>query len=228
MPDPAGALIEQPDARGYIVARNTTMQAELGNLRQDAAASAQAKLDQAAADEKKLARDLASQTPPSSNQAQASQQKINDQAKSAAQDLARAAANAQQLAAQDPAGAGHERLQQPELGGGGGFTGEVTDAIAGYWQDLGLTVFSLKYSYQTFRPTVVGRTNTIPFVTSCDKGREANPWHFPKGHVQTTLTRGGFGCGFESDDIFELYTRMATAPDQAAATAAAEAAVRHR
>jgi ABC-type transport system substrate-binding protein len=110
----------------------------------------------------------------------------------------------------------------PELGAGAGITGEVADAVAGYWNEIGLSTFSLKFSYQTFRPTVVGRSNTIPFLTSCDKGRESNPWHFPKGLVETSLTRGGFSCGLESPVILELYQRMATAPDQAAALVAAD------
>jgi ABC-type transport system substrate-binding protein len=109
----------------------------------------------------------------------------------------------------------------PELGGGTAVTGEVADAVAGYWAQIGLQTFSLKFSYQTFRPGVVGRSNVHPWITSCDKGRESNPWHFPKGLVQTTLTRGGFSCGFESPQILDLYNRMATAPDQATATQAA-------
>ena len=109
----------------------------------------------------------------------------------------------------------------PELGGGGSITGEVADAVAGFWADIGLTTFSLKFSYATFRPTVVGRANTHPWITSCDKGRASNPWHFPKGLVQTTLTRGGFSCGFESPVILDLYTKMAEASDTATATAAA-------
>lgn len=109
----------------------------------------------------------------------------------------------------------------PELGGGTAVTGEVADAVAGYWAQIGLSTFSLKFSYQTFRPSVVGRTNTHPFLTSCDKGREGNPWHFPKGLVQTSLTRGGFSCGFESPEILDFYQRMATAPDQATAVQAA-------
>ena len=90
---------------------------------------------------------------------------------------------------------------------------ETTDAIAGYWTDLGLKVFVLKYAYQTFRPTLVNRTSTIPIVTGCDKGFEANPWFFPKGLVQTTLSRGGFSCGFESPEILRLYTLAANEKD---------------
>jgi len=109
----------------------------------------------------------------------------------------------------------------PELGGGGSVTGEVADAVAGFWADIGLTTFSLKFSYATFRPTVVGRSNTHPWITSCDKGKASNPWHFPKGLVQTSLTRGGFSCGFESPVILDLYKRMAEASDTATATTAA-------
>jgi len=105
--------------------------------------------------------------------------------------------------------------------GGSPMRDEIAAAVAGFWADIGLTTFALKFSYQTFRPTVVGRTNTHPWVTSCDKGKESNPWYFPKGLVQTTLTRGGFGCGFESPEILDLYTRMAEAPDTAVATQAA-------
>ncbi len=106
----------------------------------------------------------------------------------------------------------------PELGGGASVTGQVADAVAGYWADIGLSTFSLKFTYVTFRPTVVNRANTHPWITSCDKGRESNPWHFPKGLVQTSLTRGGFACGFESPKILELYQGMASAADTAEAT----------
>jgi len=105
--------------------------------------------------------------------------------------------------------------------GGSPMRDEVANAVAGFWADIGLTTFALHFSYQTFRPTVVGRTNTHPWVTGCDKGKESNPWHFPKGLVQTTLTRGGFGCGFESPVILDLYTQMAEATDVATATTAA-------
>ncbi|NQW17854.1 MAG: hypothetical protein HQ478_10265 [Chloroflexi bacterium] len=100
-------------------------------------------------------------------------------------------------------------------GGGLGLGGEITDAAAGYWADLGLQVFTLKFSYVTFRPTTVGRTNTHPWVTACDKGNEAWPWHFPKGLVQTSLTRGGFGCGFEIPFVLDNYQRVAVEPDEA-------------
>jgi ABC-type transport system substrate-binding protein len=99
--------------------------------------------------------------------------------------------------------------------------GEIADAVAGFWSALGLEVYSLKYSYQTFRPGVVARTNPLPWLTQCDKGVESTPWHFPKGLVQSSLSRGGFSCGFETPEITEFYRRMAKAPDIATATQAA-------
>ncbi|MCI0440570.1 MAG: ABC transporter substrate-binding protein, partial [Chloroflexi bacterium] len=53
----------------------------------------------------------------------------------------------------------------PELGGGQGIAGEMGDAIAGFWQDIGIDVPVLKYAYASFRPTVVGRQNTTPWLT---------------------------------------------------------------
>jgi ABC-type transport system substrate-binding protein len=99
--------------------------------------------------------------------------------------------------------------------------GEIADAVAGFWSALGLEVYSLKFSYQTFRPGVVARTTPLPWLTQCDKGVESTPWHFPKGLVESSLTRGGFSCGFETPEITAFYRRMATAPDQASAVQAA-------
>jgi ABC-type transport system substrate-binding protein len=99
--------------------------------------------------------------------------------------------------------------------------GEIADAVAGFWSALGLEVYSLKFSYRTFRPSVVARTAVFPWLTQCDKGVESTPWSFPKGLVESSLTRGGFSCGFESPEITEFYRRMAGAADQAEAVQAA-------
>ena len=115
----------------------------------------------------------------------------------------------------------------PELQGGQGLGGEIVDAVARYWSDLGLQVATLKFPYATFRPTLVARTNTHPWVTACDKGRESNPWHFPKGLVQTSLTRGGFGCGFESPFILDSYVKQATEPDENARNQLVDAYVQY-
>jgi hypothetical protein len=105
----------------------------------------------------------------------------------------------------------------PELNQFGGGTQSITSKVAGrvarYWADLGLTTYTLRYAYPMFRTTIVARANVIPWVTSCSSGNERNPWHFPKGLFQTSLTRGGFGCGFESPEIVRFYRDALAAPD---------------
>jgi ABC-type transport system substrate-binding protein len=101
----------------------------------------------------------------------------------------------------------------PELGGGAGPAGEIGDAIAGYWQDLGLDIQVLKYAYGVFRPGLVSRTTVVPMLTGCDDGQETYPFDWPKGLVQTTLTRGGFSCGFESPEILGWYQAAAKEAD---------------
>lgn len=103
----------------------------------------------------------------------------------------------------------------PELGGGEGPAGEIGDAIAGFWEDVGINVKVLKYAYGVFRPGLVSRSTVVPMLTSCDDGKESYPFDWPKGLVQTTLTRGGFSCGFESPQILEWYQAVASEPDRA-------------
>ncbi len=101
----------------------------------------------------------------------------------------------------------------PELGGGEGPAGEIGDAIAGFWQEVGVNVPVLKYAYAVFRPGLVSRSTVTPMLTSCDDGQEAFPWDWPKGLVMTTLTRGGFSCGFESPEILAWYQQSSQEPD---------------
>ncbi len=101
----------------------------------------------------------------------------------------------------------------PELGGGQGIAGEIGDAIAGFWERIGVPTQVLKYNYAVFRPGLVGRSTTIPFLTACDDGITPQPWDWPKGLVMSSLTRGGFSCGFESDFITKNYQAAAKEPD---------------
>ncbi len=82
---------------------NPVMRDELTKLTSDAASEALRKLEQSTAEEKALGEALGSSTPPASTDAQNRQQAINETAQSAGEDLARAAANAEKLAAKDPA-----------------------------------------------------------------------------------------------------------------------------
>jgi len=101
----------------------------------------------------------------------------------------------------------------PELGGGPGPAGELGDAIGGYWAEIGITTQVLKYAYAVHRPGLVGRTTTIPFLTTCDEGDGPQPWDWPKALVMSSLTRGGFCCGLESPFFSENYLKAAAEPD---------------
>ncbi|MDP3062621.1 MAG: ABC transporter substrate-binding protein, partial [Chloroflexota bacterium] len=92
---------------------------------------------------------------------------------------------------------------------------EIADAVAGYWQALGpkMNVQVLKYNYTIFRPGVVGRTATTPWLTECDEGKSIWPFDWPKAAVMSSLTRGGFSCGMEIPFMADTFKKVALEPD---------------
>jgi len=83
--------------------------------------------------------------------------------------------------------------------GGTALVAEITDAVSGFWRatwpKMDSTVF--KSAYAIIRPSLVGRTNTIPYAGDGDEGASTIPFDFPHGMTETSITRGGFGCGLE-------------------------------
>ncbi len=59
----------------------------------------------------------------------------------------------------------------------------------------------------------MARTNNVPFLTECDDGYAPLPWDLPKGLVASSLTWGGFSCGFGTPEIAAGYKKMAAEPD---------------
>lgn len=102
-----------------------------------------------------------------------------------------------------------------ELGGSSGTNAEINDAIAGMWQalwpDMDIQVF--KSAYSIIRPSLVGRTNTIPYGGDCDEGATTIPFDWPHGLTETSFTRGGFGCGIEIPKIAETFTAVSNETD---------------
>jgi len=92
---------------------------------------------------------------------------------------------------------------------------ELGDAVAGMWMQLGpkMDVSVLKFAYVQYRPGVVGRSTTIPWVCECDEGRTQWPFDWPKGMVMTSMTRGGFGCGNESPEMAQWFLEAAAETD---------------
>ena len=95
----------------------------------------------------------------------------------------------------------------------GGFQ-EIADAIAGYWQDIGVSTAVQKYAYSVYRPTIVARSTTLPWVTACDDGKSSWPWNWPKSQDHTSLTRGGFGCGLEIKEAADTWLAVAAELDE--------------
>ena len=96
----------------------------------------------------------------------------------------------------------------------GGFQ-EIADAIAGYWQEIGVNTAVQKYAYSVYRPTIVARSTTLPWVTACDDGKSSWPWSWPKSQDHTSLTRGGFGCGLEIKQAADTWLAVAAELDEA-------------
>lgn len=102
-----------------------------------------------------------------------------------------------------------------ELGGSSGTNAEINDAVAGMWKalwpDMDVQVF--KSAYSIIRPSLVGRTNTIPYGGDCDEGATTIPFDWPHGLTETSFTRGGFGCGIEIPRIAEAFTAVSNETD---------------
>jgi ABC-type transport system substrate-binding protein len=104
------------------------------------------------------------------------------------------------------------RFEMP-IWSGPGLPGEVGDAVAGFLSDIGIQSEVLKYQYIVYRPGIVARTNNVPFLTECDDGYAPLPWDLPKGLVASSLTWGGFSCGFGAKEIADAYLAMGKEPD---------------
>jgi ABC-type transport system substrate-binding protein len=84
---------------------------------------------------------------------------------------------------------------------------ETAEAVGAMWaQNLDLNVEVLSTDYTaTWRPGLVARQHSIPFINSCDDGRFPRPWDWPVGLTFTSLSRGGFSCALESPLIRDLW-----------------------
>ena len=87
---------------------------------------------------------------------------------------------------------------------------EIGEAVAGMWEDIGITVQSWKANYSTYRPTIIGRTTTTPWIHSAGGGGPQTPFYQPLvGPYVSSVGIGGYNHGIESRTIGELYIQMA-------------------
>ena len=96
-----------------------------------------------------------------------------------------------------------------------GFSEEVQQAIAGYWENIGIKTEIQIVDYAgVFRPTVVDRSNYLVYAQGC-RHHNGLPFDWPRGPQNTSLTRGGFGCGIEMPFIAEGFVEANTHDDVA-------------
>lgn len=87
---------------------------------------------------------------------------------------------------------------------------EIGEAVAGMWEDIGITVQSWKANYSTFRPNIIGRTATTPWIHSAGGGGPQTPFYQPLvGPYVSSVGIGGYNHGVEARPIGELYIKMA-------------------
>ena len=90
---------------------------------------------------------------------------------------------------------------------------EIADAVSGFWDEIGVVTQVQKFAYSVYRPTIVARATTLPWVTPGDDGKSTWPWDWPKAQDHTSLTRGGYGIGVEIPFMAEKWLEIAGEPD---------------
>ena len=90
---------------------------------------------------------------------------------------------------------------------------EVFEAVSGFWrEDIGVNATIDLTAYATRRPSIVTREINVPWISGCNYGRHLPP-DWPKGALASTLSRGGFGCGFEASEFADFFIRSAAEAD---------------
>ncbi len=99
----------------------------------------------------------------------------------------------------------------------GHFFGDIGDAVAQFWEDVGVDVDVLHYEYTVFRPTLVGRSATQAWTdTGPLENFATTPWDFPRGIQMSAIARGGKSHGIEIPEATENYKAVSAEPDRAA------------
>ena len=99
----------------------------------------------------------------------------------------------------------------------GHFYGDIGDAIAQFWEEVGVDVDVLHYEYTVFRPTLVGRSATQAWTdTGPLENFATTPWDFPRGIQMSAIARGGKSHGIEIPEATANYKNVSAEPDRAA------------
>jgi ABC-type transport system substrate-binding protein len=105
-----------------------------------------------------------------------------------------------------------------------GLTSELMTAIGGIWSaELGVNVTLNNAVYSTYRPGLVARTTSEPFVGCGDDANTSMPYDWARGFVMSSWSDGGYGVGMEIPFAADNYAKVALMTDKAARSAANEA-----
>ena len=98
----------------------------------------------------------------------------------------------------------------------GHFFADIGDAVAGFWEEVGVDVDILHYEYTVFRPTLVGRSATQAWTdTGPLENFATTPWDFPRGIQMSAIARGGKSHGIEIPEATANYRNVSAQPDRA-------------
>jgi ABC-type transport system substrate-binding protein len=105
-----------------------------------------------------------------------------------------------------------------------GLPAELMTAIGGIWAvELGVDVTLNNSVYSTYRPGLVARTTSEPFVGCGDDSNTSMPYDWARGFVMSSWSDGGYGVGMEIPFAAENYAKVALMTDKAERNAANEA-----
>jgi len=103
---------------------------------------------------------------------------------------------------------------------------EIGTAVVGMWRQIGIDVQDWKAQYQTYRPNLIGRTATAPWIHSAGAESPQAPWDWPvMGNSECSRGRGGFNIAIEIRELCEFFDAMSAEGDVAARNALRDANV---
>jgi len=92
---------------------------------------------------------------------------------------------------------------------------EIMEALAGLWQaELGINMSLERTAYVIFRPSLVQRTNTMPYLAPGDGASLNNPMGSARGFTMSSWSDGGYGVGMEIPFAADNYEITAKNPDE--------------
>ena len=92
--------------------------------------------------------------------------------------------------------------------------GAISDAVAGFWDEVGIRTEVDKSAYATVRPSLVARSFVKINIQAIGETATNRPFDWPKGGEMTSLGRGGFGPGVEVPEITQSIIDTGAEPDR--------------